>query len=74
MWANFFWLCKGTNDDGQLQATTVLIQVFLQKYYILLVFLSIYSLQEACTVDVKQGVSQKKTSTLKGQEYFYIYI
>jgi hypothetical protein len=38
MWVNFFWFCKGTNDDGQLQAPTVLIQVSLQKYYLLLVF------------------------------------
>ena len=38
MWANFVWLYKGTNDNGQLQATTVLIQVSLQKYYLLLIF------------------------------------
>jgi hypothetical protein len=38
MWDNFVWLCKGTSDDGQLQAATVLIQVSLQKYYLLLIF------------------------------------
>jgi hypothetical protein len=38
MWVNFVWLCKGANDDKQLQATTALIQVSLQKYYLLLIF------------------------------------
>lgn len=38
MWYNFVWLCKRINDDGQLQATTFLIQVYLQKYYLLLLF------------------------------------
>jgi hypothetical protein len=72
MWANSAWLCKGTNDDGQLQTTTILIQVSLQRYYFLLVFCQ-YNRCRKLVLWILAGRISKK-STLKGQGYFYIYI